>query len=352
MFKKILLASLIFGGLSISGGGAQSNSIILQAISFIILIISLVVIFIFMKTIKRSMGCLPSLLILAAIVAFLMHSFGMFNNGIYGIPDAIQKFLGQKTDATQQDSAITPEALVQQYQNQQQSEQAPVKQEESAAEVKTVSLEEKPTATAYPDLGISSVEAPVAEEKAIQTDKPTDAVQTLPPQMPKEPQEINLLEALPMIGGTPKVFNANTLSIRGNIIKLYAIDAPDLGQTCANMRGEAYNCGKEAAQWLNDWLDTNYVECRIMQQTGNNNFLGVCTLGDYDIAAALVNAGLAFALRKASDVYVPYENQAKQAKRGLWRGSFYMPWDWRKIQKEKPKIKIIKPKKKGILDLK
>jgi hypothetical protein len=41
---------------------------------------------------------------------------------------------------------------------------------------------------------------------------------------------------------------------------------------------------------------------------------------------------------------MPYQIQASQKTRPLAR-DFYMPWDWRKIQAQKPKIKIIKPKK-------
>ena len=72
--------------------------------------------------------------------------------------------------------------------------------------------------------------------------------------------------------------------------------------------------------------------------------IGTCALGAYDIGAAIVNAGWAVAYPKHTDIYMPYQTQAGQNKRGLWQGDFYMPWDWRKIQAQKPKIKIIKPK--------
>ena len=45
---------------------------------------------------------------------------------------------------------------------------------------------------------------------------------------------------------------------------------------------------------------------------------------------------------------MPYQMHAQKNGYGLWQGDFYMPWDWRKIQSRKPKIKIInkQPKRK------
>lgn len=89
-----------------------------------------------------------------------------------------------------------------------------------------------------------------------------------------------------------------------------------------------------------------------MQQDENGNMVGTCSLGQYDLGAAIVNAGWAVAYLKYTDIYYPYEENARAARAGLWQGRFYMPWDWRVMQAQKPKIKIIKPKvrKKSLLD--
>ena len=83
-----------------------------------------------------------------------------------------------------------------------------------------------------------------------------------------------------------------------------------------------------------------------MQQDAKGNMVGTCSLGAYDLGAALVNAGWAVAYTKYTDIYVPYQVQAQENGRGLWQGDFYMPWDWRKLQARKPNIKIIKTKPK------
>ena len=80
-----------------------------------------------------------------------------------------------------------------------------------------------------------------------------------------------------------------------------------------------------------------------------------CSIGPYDLGAAMVEAGWAVALRNVTPVYVPYEESARQKQFGLWAGQFYMPWEWvsqqKKMAEERQNVKIPDPppapKKKG-----
>ena len=58
--------------------------------------------------------------------------------------------------------------------------------------------------------------------------------------------------------------------------------------------------------------------------------MAVCHAGGEDVNAWMVSQGLALAYRKYSRVYVGQERSAKAARRGLWRGEFVAPWDWRR----------------------
>lgn len=49
-----------------------------------------------------------------------------------------------------------------------------------------------------------------------------------------------------------------------------------------------------------------------------------------DINAWLVREGWALAYRRYSRAYVDEELAAKVARRGIWRGEFIRPWDWRR----------------------
>ncbi len=48
-----------------------------------------------------------------------------------------------------------------------------------------------------------------------------------------------------------------------------------------------------------------------------------------DLNAAMVSAGWALAYRQYSTAYVMEEAAAQAARRGLWQGTFVLPWDYR-----------------------
>jgi len=54
-----------------------------------------------------------------------------------------------------------------------------------------------------------------------------------------------------------------------------------------------------------------------------------CFVGPYNIEAKMVSQGWALAYRYFSMDYVEEEAEAKKHKRGLWRGDFVAPWQWR-----------------------
>lgn len=137
----------------------------------------------------------------------------------------------------------------------------------------------------------------------------------------------------------PQFIKGKALAISGDIIKiedyyirLFGIDAPEEEQTCADSSGRAYNCGIEAKDNLKSILRGEEILCRIIDFQGHK-IVGTCLRGEYDIGAQQVLSGWAVAHTGYSDVYIPYENEAKAKNKGLWKGSFYMPWDYRKNKK-------------------
>ena len=57
--------------------------------------------------------------------------------------------------------------------------------------------------------------------------------------------------------------------------------------------------------------------------------VAVCYIGDKDVQAWPVEQGWALAFRKYSVDFVAEEEAARAAGRGIWRGSFEAPWEWR-----------------------
>lgn len=62
--------------------------------------------------------------------------------------------------------------------------------------------------------------------------------------------------------------------------------------------------------------------------------VAVCFASDgFDIGRNLVHTGWALAYRQYSMDYVDTEDNAREAKRGLWRGEFVKPWEWRRANR-------------------
>ena len=57
--------------------------------------------------------------------------------------------------------------------------------------------------------------------------------------------------------------------------------------------------------------------------------LAVCSVAGDDLNAWMVREGWALAFVRYSTAYVKEEEKAHSAERGLWRGAFIAPWDWR-----------------------
>ena len=51
-------------------------------------------------------------------------------------------------------------------------------------------------------------------------------------------------------------------------------------------------------------------------------------------SSRMVRLGYAVAYKKYSKKYLSAEREAKREELGLWKGTFDMPWDWRKNVKK------------------
>jgi endonuclease YncB( thermonuclease family) len=74
----------------------------------------------------------------------------------------------------------------------------------------------------------------------------------------------------------------------------------------------------------------HWVTCKGDNRDQAGHLIAVCTIGPYDLAALMVRKGWALADRRYASDYVDEEEEAKAAKRGLWKGQFVAPWEWRR----------------------
>lgn len=132
--------------------------------------------------------------------------------------------------------------------------------------------------------------------------------------------------------GPPTVLNGELLQVKGENFKLFGIDAPDLAQTC-EARGATYACGIVARAALMDLVAGATVRCTPLDRTsstrGGRPVVARCFAGGYDLSEGMVYTGWALAMPRGGTKYSAFEKEAETARRGLWRGTFTRPWEWR-----------------------
>ncbi len=136
--------------------------------------------------------------------------------------------------------------------------------------------------------------------------------------------------ALAEIAGMPKIIDGDTIEVQGQAIRLYGIDAPELGQACT-IKERTYDCGMVARTALLDLTAGVAVTCQVLaaEPSAGEARLGRCFAQGYDLSEGMAYTGWALAQRQVSERYLVYEERAQAAGRGLWRGRFVTPWDWR-----------------------
>ena len=133
--------------------------------------------------------------------------------------------------------------------------------------------------------------------------------------------------------GVATVIDGDTIKINGNNIRLNGIDAPERKQSCT-YEGSEWLCGQKATLALSELIRRETVNCHVSGRDRYKRSIAICFVGRLDLNAWMVEQGWAVANRKYLTDYVMQEDEARQEKRGIWKGEFVMPWDWR-AQKKK-----------------
>ncbi len=117
----------------------------------------------------------------------------------------------------------------------------------------------------------------------------------------------------------------------GSEYRLFGIDAPELHQTCKESNGKSWACGRAAKAKLTTLIKGGDVQCEERAKDRYGRTVAVCSAqGVADLGQTLVAQGYAIDLGGApGNPYQSEEAEAKAAKRGIWRGTFERPSDWR-----------------------
>jgi len=131
------------------------------------------------------------------------------------------------------------------------------------------------------------------------------------------------------ISGPPRIIDGDTVAIGGERIRLHGIDAPEQKQTCS-VEGIEWACGRAATVALTEMIGSYLVICKGNKWDRYKRLIAVCYAGSVNLNARMVREGWALAYRRYSDEYVSEEREAEKGMRGMWRGEFMPPWDWRR----------------------
>ena len=117
----------------------------------------------------------------------------------------------------------------------------------------------------------------------------------------------------------------------GSEYRIFGVDAPELHQTCKEANGKSWACGRAAKARLTTLIKGGNVQCEERTKDRFGRIVAVCSAeGVPDLGQALVSQGYAIDLGgPPGNPYNAEEEEAKTAKRGIWRGSFEPPWEWR-----------------------
>jgi endonuclease YncB( thermonuclease family) len=112
--------------------------------------------------------------------------------------------------------------------------------------------------------------------------------------------------------------------------RLFGIDAPELHQSCNEVNGKSWQCGRAAKAKLTAIINRGNVTCEARAKDRFGRIVAVCSAeGVPDVGEAMVRDGYAVVLGFGRSDYQELQDEAEAAKRGIWRGSFERPADWR-----------------------
>ena len=126
---------------------------------------------------------------------------------------------------------------------------------------------------------------------------------------------------------------ATPLGFRGQRVRLFGINSPESAQLCQAGQ-KPYRCGQQAALALADRIGERTVRCQERDKDRYGRVVAVCYVGSEDLDRWMVEQGWAMAFRKYSLDYVDAEDDAREARRGIWQGEFEMPWEWRAARRK------------------
>jgi len=142
-----------------------------------------------------------------------------------------------------------------------------------------------------------------------------------------------LFTAAPGLAATATARDGNSIQLGDVTYRLAGVDAPELDQTCINDHADPWTCGLEARDQLTELIDGRSVRCDDVgpERSFGRRHRAICTAdGDkVSLNEQLVRLGFAIAREHARANVKLAAAEAKDASRGIWKGCFVAPGEFR-----------------------
>lgn len=130
-------------------------------------------------------------------------------------------------------------------------------------------------------------------------------------------------------GAGSTVIDGDTLRYDGVVVHLWGIDAPEIGQTCA----DGWPAGRMAADYLTGLVADRTLACDLKNGSSTaGKTYALCKVDGQDLSAAMAEAGMAWSYAPQTEDYTVQETDAMIGVRGVHGHECMKAWEWRNRQ--------------------
>ena len=149
----------------------------------------------------------------------------------------------------------------------------------------------------------------------------------------------------PSLAAEIAVTNGDTLQLGRTIYRLEGIDAPESDQMCLNQTGDVWPCGVAVRDRLSAHIGSRAVRCedRGPDPIYKHRRIAICSI-DNEATTRLVREGWAIKVETSAEGRISAEEaDARENRRGLWKGCFAEPRELRRWNRNGARSSILLP---------
>lgn len=138
------------------------------------------------------------------------------------------------------------------------------------------------------------------------------------------------------LAATATAKDGGTLQFAGSTFRLDGIEVPPVDQICIDEHADSWACGIEAREQLAKLIAGKQVRCGDLgpDPVGRKRRLGLCIVEGETANLSQLLAQKGFAVADAKGKFKADEMAARTDRRGLWKGCFAAPADFRMWKKD------------------